>query len=421
MTARWTWLGLIAFAAGCRSNPTPAKPADVAAAAVDSIGLAKDLLFLKAEQQAPSYRHMDRIFPTRVFRKGTTVYPLPTSVDPMPAVTYQVDGKSLTIDSFLVRNHVAALLVIHDGKIVTERYLQGNDETSRWMSFSVGKSVTSTLVGAALADGAIRSLDDPVTRYLPGLAGSAYDGVTVKHLLQMSSGVKYNENYKERTADINTVVECVANRSAGCIQQAARQWTRVGPPGTIYNYNTAETHLLGLVVQAATKKTLSDYLSEKIWAPFGMEADGYWILEGENGPEFAGGGNNMTLRDWGRFGLFILNGGVAAGKPVLPKNWVRDATTPMSPQVQYGKLYPNFPLGYGYLWWLYPPAGPGAVPNVDRAFEAEGVFGQNIHLDPKSKLVVVTWSTWPEAAGDAENRDAIAFMSGLTAAFPPGR
>ena len=419
MTAPRIWPALIVLAAGCQGRPA-ASTTTAAAVVADSIGPAGDLLFLKPGQQAATYRHMDQVFPTRVFRKGATVYPLPQATEAMPAVSYQVDGKPLTMDSFLVRNHVAALLVLHDGKIVTERYLQGNDQRSHWISFSVGKSITSTLVGAALADGAIASLDDPITKYLPDLAGSAYDGVTVKHLLQMSSGVKYNENYRERSADINTVVECIATRSAGCIQKAAHGWTRVGPAGTIYNYNTAETHLLGLVVQAATRKPLSDYFSEKIWAPFGMEEDGYWILEGANGAEFAGGGCNMTLRDWGRFGLFILNGGLAAGRPVLPPHWIDDATTPMAPQVGYGKLYPGFPLGYGYLWWLYPPAGPGGVPNIDRAFEAEGVFGQNIHLDPKNHLVVVTWSTWPEADGAATNRESIAFLSGLTAAFAAG-
>jgi CubicO group peptidase (beta-lactamase class C family) len=137
----------------------------------------------------------------------------------------------------------------------------------------------------------------------------------------------------------------------------------------------------------------------------------------QNGAEFTGGGCNMTLRDWGRFGLFILGGGKAGGRDVLPPGWVAEATTPRGAQVQYGKLYPDFPLGYGYYWWLYPPAGPQGVPGIDRAFEAEGVFGQNIHIDPGENLVVVTWSTWPEADGARENAEATAFMSGITTAF----
>ncbi len=409
-------LAFLAAACGPRADaPRPADPA--AAPATDSLGAARDLLFWKPDQQPPSYRHMDRIFAARPFRKGAAVYPLPKSGRALPPVTYQLAGRTLPLDSFLVRNHVAGFLVIQDGKILDERYLQGNDERSHWMSFSVGKSVVSTLVGAALADGSIKSLDDPVTTYLPALKGSAYEGVTVRHLLSMSSGIKYNEAYLNRDADINTVVECMAGRTPGCIEKAAAGWPREAPAGARFNYNTAETHLLGLVVQAATRKPLADYFSDTIWAPFGMESDGYWLLESDNGQEFGGGGCNMTLRDWGRFGLFILNGGMAGGKQVLPKSWVRDASTPHIPATGYGKLEPGLAMGYGYLWWLYPPAGKGAVPNVDRAFAAEGVFGQSIHIDPKLKLVVVTWSTWP-VPGTAElEAESTAFMSGLSGAL----
>lgn len=412
-------LCLAAVAGGCGEKAAPPAPPPATAvqpaAPADSLGAAKDLLFFRPEQQAPSYRHMDLIYPVRPFRKGPTVHPLPQAAEPMPAVTYQIDGGTKTLDSFVVRNRLAALLVLHDGKIVLERYFQGNDERTRWISFSVGKSIVSTLAGAAIKDGAIASIDDPVVKYLPDLAGTAYDGVSIRQMLQMSSGVDYDENYLARTADINTVVACVADRKAGCILEAAKRWKRVAPPGTRYHYNTAETHLVGLAVAAATKKHLADYLSEKIWAPFGMEADGWWVTEGEGGPAFAGGGNNMVLRDWGRFGLFMLGGGLAGGRAVLPSGWLAEATTPRGPHVQYGKLYPGFPLGYGYFWWLYPPAG--GVPGIDGAFEAEGVFGQNIHLDPKEKLVVVTWSTWPAPDGDRENAEAIAFMAGVTRAF----
>lgn len=426
-------LPLLFVAAACAPKPDPATSAGAAAATasaaaarasaaaapvVDSLGAARDLLFWKRAVQTRSYRNMNLIYATRPIRKGATVYPLPRAEAPFPAVTYQWEGRTLPMDSFLVRNHVAGFLVIQDGKIRDERYLQGNDERSRWMSFSVGKSVVSTLVGAALADGSIRSLDDAVTAYLPGLKGSAYDGVTVRHLLTMSSGVRYNEAYLNRDADINTVVACVASRTAGCIEKAAAGWPRETPAGTRFNYNTAETHLLGLVVQAATKKPLADYFSEKIWVPFGMEADGFWLLESDNGQEFGGGGCNMTLRDWGRFGLFILNGGMAGGKPVLPAAWLRDATRPTTPATQYGKLMPGFAGGYGYLWWLQPPVGARtAAPNVDGAFAAEGVFGQEIHIDPKRKLVVVTWRTWPEPGTPALEAEGAAFMSALAGAL----
>jgi CubicO group peptidase (beta-lactamase class C family) len=412
MKTRLAALALLFGTHGCGSRAEP--PA--VASRVDSIGPARDLLFLKPAQQAPTYRHMNQVFPARVFKHGATVFRLPKASVPMADVQYELGGRSYGLDSFIVRTHVAGLLVIQDGKIVLERYAQGNDENARWMSFSVGKSMVSTLTGAAIRDGVIKSIDDPITTYLPDLKGSTYESVTVRHLLQMSSGVKYNENYLDRTADINTVVECMAKREAGCIQRAVRSLPRAGLPGTIFNYNTAETHLLGLVVSAATGRFLADYLAEKIWGPFGMEQDGYWLLEAENGKEFSGGGLNMTLRDWGRFGQFILGGGEAAGRPVLPNGWLEEATRPLTPQVQYGKLYPGFPLGYGYLWWLYP-VGQVSVPNTAGAFEAEGVFGQAIHIDRAKKLVVVIWSTWPKPDWGDGSREQIAFLSALSGAL----
>ena len=402
--------------AACTKEPVPSRTA-TNQPNVDTLGAAHELLFWKPEQQAPSYRNMNRIFPTRAFKASAKPYPLPPAAESLPPITYQLAGREFTLDSFLVRNHLAGLLLIKNGEIVSERYLQGNTDTTRWISFSVGKSIVSTLAGAAVQDGAIKSLDDPVTAYLPELKGTGYDGTNVRQLLQMSSGVKYNEDYRDSTAEIATVVKCIADREPGCILNAAKRWPRIAAPGTVFNYNTAETQLIGYLVQAATKKHLADYLAEKIWGPFGMERDGYWITEGEDGPEFAGGGCNMTLRDWGRFGLFMLGGGKANRRAVLPPDWIKAATQPGGPHLQYGKLYPGFPLGYGYYWWLYPPAVASANPAIDRAYEAEGVFGQTIHIDPKENLVVVTWSTWATADGPRENAENIAFIAAVTAAL----
>ncbi len=409
--SRTTLVLAVAALIGCADSAS--KPV----ATIDSLGLAENILFLRPDQQVPRYRHMDQASPVRVFARGATVFPLPKSASPLPAIRYQIGSRALGIDSFMVRNHVTGLLILKDGKILDERYRQGNDAATKWISFSVGKSFVSTLVGAAVQDGSIKSIEDPLTQYLPALTGSAYDGVTIRQALQMASGVKYNEAYTDQSADIAKVTQCVTDRVPGCIQNVMKGLPRAGPAGTIYNYNTGETHLAGLVVQAATGKTLSDYLSEKIWKPFGMESDGYWILESDGGQEFAGGGVNATLRDYGRFGQFILGGGMAAGQQVLPAGWVAEASHPRadSPANGYGKLYPDYPLGYGYFWWSYPK-GPAALPNHDGAFEGEGIFGQILYLNGAERMVVVIWSAWPEPDAAPRWAESRAFLGGVVEA-----
>lgn len=369
--------------------------ADAQAAPVpDKIGTAANFLMLPPDEQPGSFRNTDKLFATRTFKRGANVYPLPPADAPLTDVSYSMMRKTYNLADFITRNRVAGLLVIDHGRIALERYGLGNDEKSRWNSFSVGKSIVSTLVGAAVKDGAIAGIEDPVVKYLPQLKGSAYDGATVRNLLQMSSGVSWNEDYTQRDSDIGTLLKCVAAKTPGCIIGFMRKLPRAAPPGTVFNYNTGETHLIGLIVAAATHKSLSDYLSEKIWSRFGMESDGYWTLESDGGVEMAGGSLGMTLRDYGRFGAFFLGGGVAGGIHVLPAGWVADASQPRadSPQVGFGKLEPNDPEGYGYQWWVLPHVAPH-----DGAFQAEGIFGQFIYINPKAQMVAVVWSAWPQA------------------------
>ena len=365
-----------------------------AAPAEEKIGSADNFLMLPPDEQPGSFRNTDKLFASRLFKHGSIVFALPPAAKPLTAVPYEVAGKKFGIDEFMTRNRVSGLLILDHGHIALERYGLGNTASSRWTSFSVGKSFVSTLVGAAVADGSIHSIEDPITHYLPALKGSAYDGVSVRNMLQMSSGVKWNEDYRQHESDIGKLLACVAAKTPGCIIGFMSKLPRAAAPGTVFNYNTGETHLLGLAVSAATGKHLSDYLSDKIWSRFGMESDGYWSLESTHGAEMAGGSLSMTLRDYGRFGQFILCGGVADGQQVLPKGWLAEASQPRadSPQVGFGKLEPGDPLGYGYQWWVLPHS-----PLHVGAFEAEGIFGQFIYINPKRQLVAVVWSAWPEA------------------------
>jgi CubicO group peptidase (beta-lactamase class C family) len=261
-----------------------------------------------------------------------------------------------------------------------ERYGLGRTQNDRWTSFSVGKSVTSTLIGAAIRDGYIKSLASPVTDYLPELNGSAYDGVTIGDLITMRSGVKWNENYSDPKSDVNQFgFRAVEKSGEDPVEAYMAKLPRAHKSGTTFHYDTGETELAGILVARATKKHLADYLSEKIWSKIGTEQDAVWMLD-TAGHEHGGCCISMTLRDYARFGLFFLHGGMADSKPVLPDGWMKAAS---STQVMSDE--PN--IGYGYFWWIHP----------NGTYEAEGIFGQSIFLDPRNDLVIVTNSAWPAA------------------------
>jgi CubicO group peptidase (beta-lactamase class C family) len=365
----------------------------------ESIGSVQDFLFLPQPAIPATYRHMADLFATRVIKRGHAVYPLPRAEKPL-AVTYQVKDERITVDEFMRRNDVTGVLLIKNGKIALEKYGSGNTEETKWPSWSIAKSVTSVLVGAALKDGSIASLDDPVTKYLPQLKGSAYEGTTIKDLLQMSSGIRFNESYEDRNSDFSHLMEYYYDRTGvSGVLSLAKTVSRRWPPGTKFHYTTLDANIVGLVVAAATHKTLADYLSKKIWSPFGMEENATWVLDSEGGQEFGGALIAATLRDYGRFGEFMLKGGEAGGRRVLPKNWVDEATHPRpdAPQVNYGKLSDS-KCGYGYFWWLYPPEEPS--PNGEEAFIAVGIFGQEIYINRKEKFVGVVLSAWPKPWDD---------------------
>lgn len=349
-------------------------------------------LFWKPAEQVAGYRNIEKIFPTRVVRRGPTVNRL--ARDPKPfEVSYSHGGATLNVASFMERNRVSGLIVVQHGRILLERYGLGRKESDRWTSFSVAKSITSTLIGAAIRDGSIAGLDAPVTRYMPELAGTAYDGVTVGDLITMRSGVKWNEDYADPKSD---VARFAGGTSTGNgvdpIEAYMAKLPRAHPPGTVFHYDTGETDLAGLLVARATKKHLADYLSEKIWSKIGAERDAVWMLD-QGGMELGGCCISMTLRDYARFGLFFLGG----GQDVLPEGWVKDASTA---HVETG--YPG--VGYGYFWWI----------NRGGTYAAEGIFGQMIYLDPKHDLVVVANSAWAQADRDADWGSIAAFMAAVS-------
>jgi CubicO group peptidase (beta-lactamase class C family) len=350
-------------------------------------------LFWTPAQQSIGYRNIDKIFPTRIVKHGSYVFPLPKS--PLAInVKYQFQGSQWDTGKFMKANHVAGLLVIKHGQVVLERYGLGETPADRWTSFSVGKSVTSTLIGAAIKDGYIKGLESAVTDYLPGLRGSAYDGVTIRHLLTMTSGAKWNEDYADPKSDVNqfALSEPRPDGENPIVAYMAKL-PREAPPGIKWVYKTGESDLIGVLLARATHQHLADYLSAKIWSKFGMEGDAVWMLD-RSGEELGGCCISMRLRDYGRFGLFFMRGGNIDAADILPEGWIAEATRAQVP-------------GYGFQWWVHD----------NGTYEAVGIFGQAIFIAPQEDLIIVTSSAWPQADEDKFYAVSDAYFSAVTAAL----
>ena len=330
---------------------------------------------------------MEKVFPVHIVRRGGPVRPLKRG----PALNLQVRSPK----DYMAAEHLAGILVLQDGRIVLERYALRATPHTRWTGFSMTKAVTDTLAGAALHSGAIYSLDDAVTAYLPELAGSAYDGVTVRQVMTMTSGVRWNENYTTPDADNVRLYTTAIVPGKNSTIEYMKTLPRAAAPGSRWLYSTGETDLLGVLLRRATRKTLADQLSSAVWSRAGMERDATWIATStrQSGEEFGGSGLSATLRDWGRLGLWVMEGGQGA----VDANWFAEATRA---QVQAGKA------SYGYGWW----------PQPDGSFAALGIFGQSLLMDPRRKLVIVTVGDWPEATGAAHTAARAAFWQQIKAA-----
>lgn len=342
-----------------------------------------NLLFWSAEQQTRWYPAMETVYQTRPIPAENRVHALPLAsgrIDP----TFTHAGRAWTVDQYMEAYRVSGLLVLQDGQVLLEKYGLGRGAKDRWTSFSVAKSVTAILVGAAIQDGYIKSLQTPVTDILPELKGSAYDGVSVRQLLMMSSGVRWNEDYSDPNSDVakgpsEGVTLAEGKPGLNPVVAYMRTLPRAHAPGTVFNYNTGETDLVGILLARAVGKGLAEYASEKIWKPYGMEAEGLWVTD-PGGLERGGCCMSMTLRDYGRIGQFVLDDGVIDGRPVLPPGWAREAT---SKQIENGQA------GYGYFWWMQP----------NGAYQATGIFGQSITTFRQDRIIIVVNSAWPRSGG----------------------
>lgn len=350
---------------------------------IEHLPPAGEFLYWPPTIQPWGYRIVDKLFASRPVRAGRS--PRPLERGPELDLRWRVGGRECSIPEFMNRNHTAGLLVLHAGRVLCERYGLGLRESDRWSTMSTVKSVTSMLVGVALREGAIDSLDDPVVRHLPSLAGSAYERVTVRHLLTMSSGSAWTEVYDDPASDVNRYSRSMAEQVPGGVLALMRSLAPLHSPGSTFAYNSGDTYLLGALVSAATGQRLADLLERSIWQPFGMEFDAFYTLESADGQEIAGSRAGMALRDFGRVALYVLGDGVIDGRATLPEGWVRECATQAFSVDDPMKRAEGI-VGYGYSWWL----------TDDGAMNAFGHAGQRIWIDRASATAVVILSAVPQ-------------------------
>lgn len=358
---------------------------------------AESLLFMPQALRQQAFGNVQTLSETRTVVASKTPHPLVPKLKDWSDFEYEVNGEAFSLDDYFKRPAARGLIVLQGDEILLERYGAGNTPETRWITFSVTKSVTSLLIGAAIHDGFIGSVDELVTDYIPRLKGSAYDGVRLRDILHMASGVAWNEDYADPESDV-----AQAGAANGIeLTQYLNKLPREAQPGTRFNYNTGETNLVGELLRAAIGNNASRYLQNKIWQPFGMEHDAYWLLSSAGGVETGGCCINATLRDYARIGRFVLADGVLpSGERVVPTNWIRDSATPSRGSENYG-----------YLWWLYD----------EGAFSARGIFQQRIFIDPARDAVIATHGNALNATGDEDQDHTDALIEALRRSLSPQR
>lgn len=350
-----------------------------------------------------TFRNIDRLFPSHRILKSAKPKALPVAAKSISEFNFIDRGRRISLEQYLEWNQVAGLLILKDGQIHLEKYRYGNSAQTRWMSMSIAKSITSTLIGAAIKQGKIQRLDDLVIKYIPELKDSAYQQATIRDVLMMSSGVRWNEAYSDPRSDRRKLLEAQIAQQAGSSMRVMAGLPQAFVPGSRFNYSTGETQVAAQLLRNAIGMPLSAYLQERIWSKYGMEADATWWLDAPNGVEIGGSGFSATLRDYGRFGLFMLGGGLAAKELILPTAWTYEAGTPK--RLRQGDFIP-----YGYLWW--PVNSEQGF--QDGAYMAIGIHGQYLYLNPRNNIVIVVWGVQVKPTGGAVVDDQ-AFFAAVSA------
>jgi len=339
-------------------------------------------------EQYENFNRMTELYPTTTMAAAETPYQFEDGEPISLPASFVYKGTVVESETFLAETDTSALLVVHDGKVRFERYMPTGGRGVNWFSASVAKSFISAAVGIAVAEEHIASIEEPITKYAPSLAGSAYDGVRIKDILQMSSGVRWNEDYSDPESDISRFGQIMA--VGGSMNEFAGTLDRESEPGTVNHYNSMDTQVLGMLLVGATGRTITDYMAEKLWRPLGMESDAYWMVDSK-GMEMAFGGLNATARDYAKLGELYRLGGLWNDAQIIPEAWVRASVTPDAPHLTpEAKADDPFPVGYGYQWWI-PASDEGE-------FSAIGVYNQFIFVNPSRNLVIVKLSAFSDYA-----------------------
>jgi CubicO group peptidase (beta-lactamase class C family) len=355
-----------------------------------------------------SHSHLDEIFEAAWIRKASTPSRLRRAPEPVIVWTFQ--DREMTLDDYLARNPATGLLIARGDTILVERYQYGRTDRHRFTSWSMAKTVTAMLVGIAIAEGRIRSVDDLASVYVPALSGTEYGRTSLRHLLQMSSGIRFSETYFGGDDVMRLVFDTYMRQGAGGVSAVTTFDERERPAGTRFAYASAETQVLGLVLRAAIGRPVAAYLEEKIWQPIGAEADASWLIDA-SGQEATFCCLNAVLRDYARLGLLLAQDGTWKGRRIIPAAWIRRATTVRDdqPHLQPGRATPFW--GYGYQTWIYPS------PDGRRMFALQGVRGQAIYVDPRRRLVMVHTAVRKEAVDRRGIRETNALWEGVLRAL----
>lgn len=344
--------------------------------------LRKVVSLFEKENIVENFLHMEDLNETSTLKKSSSPTRLPVNISHQLPKTFQSNGQSIEVQNFIDRSLTTGLMIIHNDTIIFENYMRGLTPQTTHISWSMAKSFVSGMIGIAVEEGKIKSIQDQITDYLPQFKGTGYEGVTIKDALEMSSGVGFNEDYSDFNSDINRFGRYFALGQS--FEKFALSLKNARKPGSFNHYVSIDTQVLGMVLKKATSKTITEYMQEKIWTPMGMEDDAQWIID-EDGMEMALGGLNATMRDYGKYGLLYLHEGNWFGNQVVPQDWVKQSVATDAPHLQPGaNEFSSSDMGYGFQWWIPQEA--------DGAFLASGIYNQHIYIQPNRNLVIVKLS-----------------------------
>jgi len=351
----------------------------------------ESLLFWSQEERERRFPIMHTIFPSIAIPTGMNSTPLKALKNMTPK--WEDDT---ALEAYMNDYRVQGVIVIQDNQIRLEKYADDTNQETLWTSFSVAKSVSSMLVGVALKEGAIQSLEDPLSKYINEFDGYDYGKVTVRQLLTMTSGIEWNEDYEDANSDVGQMYKAHCQGAESHILTYMKPLQFAYKPGTHWNYSTGETDLVGILVQKATGISLAEYLSEKIWKPFGMESDAYWLADECSNLNLGGSGLSASLRDFARLGTLMLNNGKIGKEDIISEDYMKDATSLLQQVNDEGD-------GYGYLWWRFK----------DGSYGAFGIFGQMIYINPHKNLVIAQMAAWPKAGSKELTQQRQAFIDAV--------